>query len=145
MSLSASAPWRRFYGNMPCTIDYPRLTMYQLVAQTAKRVPNLCAYEFMNRKTSFSAFLRRIDRAAAALYALGIRKGDRVLVLPATVPVDNAVMVFQSEGEYYIRKIKLQDGNRALMQWYDYEPRSEVKSLKELTLVGRARRVEFDL
>ena len=54
-------------------------------------------------------------------------------------------MVFQSEGEYYIRKIKLQDGNRALMQWYDYEPRSEVKSLKELTLVGRARRVEFDL
>ena len=74
-----------------------------------------------------------------------IRKGDRVLVLPATVPVDNAVMVFQSEGEYYIRKIKLQDGNRALMQWYDYEPRSEVKSLKELTLVGRARRVEFDL
>ena len=71
--------------------------------------------------------------------------GDRVLVLPATVPVDNAVMVFQSEGEYYIRKIKLQDGNRALMQWYDYEPRSEVKSLKELTLVGRARRVEFDL
>ena len=74
-----------------------------------------------------------------------IRKGDRVLVLPATVPVDNAVMVFQSEGEYYIRKIKLQDGNRALMQWYDYEPRSEVKSLKELTLVGRAHRVEFDL
>ena len=86
MSLSASAPWRRFYGNMPCTIDYPRLTMYQLVAQTAKRVPNLCAYEFMNRKTSFSAFLRRIDRAAAALYALGIRKGDRVTICMPNTP-----------------------------------------------------------
>ena len=67
MPVSSSAPWRKFYGDMPYTINYPRITMYQLVAQTAKRVPGLCAYEFMNRKTSFSAFLRRVDRAAAAL------------------------------------------------------------------------------
>ena len=74
-----------------------------------------------------------------------IRKGDRALVLPATVPVDNAVMVFLAEGKYYLRKVKLQDGGRALMQWYDYEPRSEVVQLKSVTLVGRVRRVEFDL
>ncbi len=86
MSLSASAPWRNFYGDMPHTIDYPKLTMYQLVAQTARHVPSLCAYEFMNRKTSFSAFLHRIDRAAAALYALGIRKGDRVTICMPNTP-----------------------------------------------------------
>ncbi len=74
-----------------------------------------------------------------------IRKGDRVLVLPATIPVDNAVMVFLSEGAYFLRKVKLQDGGRALLQWYDYEPRGDVVPLKELTLVGRVRRVEFDL
>lgn len=74
-----------------------------------------------------------------------IRKGDRVLILPATVLVDNAVLLFQSEGLYYLRKVKIQDGGRVLLQWYDYEPHSEVVSAKQLTLVGRARRVEFEI
>ena len=43
MSLSANAPWRNFYGDMPSTIAYPKLTMYQLVAQPARHVPKLCA------------------------------------------------------------------------------------------------------
>ena len=74
-----------------------------------------------------------------------IRKGDRVLILPATVLVDNAVLLFQSEGLYYLRKVKIQDGGRVLLQWYDYEPHSEVVPAKQLTLVGRARRVEFEI
>lgn len=74
-----------------------------------------------------------------------IRKGDRVLILPATVLVDNAVLLFQSEGIYYLRKVKIQDGGRVLLQWYDYEPHSEVVPAKQLTLVGRARRVEFEI
>lgn len=74
-----------------------------------------------------------------------IRRRDRALVLPATVPVDDSIMVFLSEGKYYLRKIKLQDNGRALMQWYDYEPHSEVVMQKSVTLVGRVRRVEFDL
>ena len=86
MSLSANAPWRNFYGDMPSTIAYPKLTMYQLVAQTARHVPKLCAYEFMGKTVSYAAFLRRIDRAAAALYALGIRKGDRVTICMPNTP-----------------------------------------------------------
>lgn len=74
-----------------------------------------------------------------------IRKGDQALILPATVLVDNAIMLFQSEGQYFLRKVKIQDGGRVLLQWYDYEPRSEVVPAKQLTLVGRARRVEFEL
>ena len=74
-----------------------------------------------------------------------IRKSDRVLILPATVLVDNAVLLFQSEGLYYLRKVKIQDGGRVLLQWYDYEPHSEVVPAKQLTLVGRARRVEFEI
>ena len=74
-----------------------------------------------------------------------IRRRDRALVLPATVPVDDSIMVFLSEGKYHLRKIKLQDNGRALMQWYDYEPHSEVVMQKSVTLVGRVRRIEFDL
>ena len=72
-------------------------------------------------------------------------KNSALPILAATVLVDNAVMVFLNEGQYFLRKVKLQDGGRVLMQWYDYEPRSEVVPAKQLTLAGRVRRVEFDL
>ena len=49
MSLSASAPWLNYYGNTPKTIEYPHLTMYELVAQAAQKYPNNIAYEFMGK------------------------------------------------------------------------------------------------
>ncbi len=86
MSVSSSAPWLNFYGKISKTIDYPRQTMYQRIAQTAKEVPESAAYEFMGRQTSYAQFLQRIDRAARALYALGIRKGDRVTICMPNSP-----------------------------------------------------------
>ena len=84
--MTLKAPWLDFYGSMPKTIDYPSLTIYQLVAQTARTYPDLTAYEFMGRKTSYAVFLQRIDLAARALYALGIRKGDRVTICMPNTP-----------------------------------------------------------
>lgn len=86
MSISTSAPWLNFYGAMPHHIDYPRLTIYQMIRKTAETYPDYIAYEFMNRKTTYREFLNRIDRAARALYALGIRKGDRVTICMPNTP-----------------------------------------------------------
>lgn len=86
MSISSTAPWLNFYGKMPHSIDYPRLTMYQLIAQTGREHPDFIAYEFMNRTTSYREFLSRIDLAARALYTLGIRKGDRVTICMPNTP-----------------------------------------------------------
>ena len=86
MSISATAPWYAYYGQMPRTIDYPRTTLYQQVAKTAELCPNDTAYEFMNRRTSYAALLKRIDRAALALRQLGIGKGDRVTICMPNTP-----------------------------------------------------------
>ncbi len=84
--MTPSSPWLRFYGNMPHHIDYPDCTLSQLVLQSAKQYPKLCAYEFMGRKTSFSSFAERVERTARALYSLGIRKGDRVTICMPNTP-----------------------------------------------------------
>ena len=86
MSLSASAPWLRFYGDTPATLSYPDKTMYQLVAQTAEKYPNHTAYIFQGKKTSYAQFMHRIDAAARGLYASGIRKGDRVTICMPNCP-----------------------------------------------------------
>ena len=86
MSLSASAPWLAFYGNTPTSLSYPDKTMYQLLADTARQYPNHTAYVFQGKKTTYAAFLQRIDAAARGLYASGIRKGDRVTICMPNCP-----------------------------------------------------------
>ncbi len=86
MALSSSAPWVRFYGETPACLDYPRKTMYQLVAATARRYPDNDAYIFMGKHTKYSTFLQRINAAAQGLYHMGIRKGDKVTICMANTP-----------------------------------------------------------
>ena len=86
MGLSASSPWLNYYGNTPASLDYPHLTMYQMVAQAAKRKPNNTAYVFMGKKTTYQEFMQRIEAAAKGLYKMGIRKGDRVTICMANTP-----------------------------------------------------------
>ena len=47
MSLSSSAPWLKYYGNVPHHLSYPQKTIYQMVKAAAERNPKLPAYEFM--------------------------------------------------------------------------------------------------
>ena len=86
MSLSASAPWVAYYGDTPATIDYPDMTMYQLLRQTAQQYPNHVAYIFQGKKTTYTQFMSRIESAARGLTAMGITKGDKVTICMPNSP-----------------------------------------------------------
>ncbi len=86
MGISTNAPWTAFYGSTPVTIEYPQKTMYQMVAEAARQYPRNTAYIFQGKKTSFPAFLQRIEAAARGLYHMGIRKGDKVTICMANTP-----------------------------------------------------------
>ena len=86
MGLSASAPWRNYYGSTPASLDYPQLTMYQLLQQNSAQYPNNIAYTFMGKETSYAAFMTRIEAAAKGLVKLGITKGDRVTICMPNSP-----------------------------------------------------------
>ena len=86
MGISASAPWLKYYGNTPASLDYPHKTMYQMVAAAARRKPDHIAYVFMGKKTTYREFLGRIHAAAKGLYKMGIRQGDKVTICMANTP-----------------------------------------------------------
>ena len=86
MGLSANAPWTAFYGNTPTFLDYPQKTMYQMLLDTAQKYPENTAYVFMGKKTSYAAFMKRIEAAAKGLTAMGIGKGDRVTICMPNTP-----------------------------------------------------------
>jgi len=76
-------------------LDYPELTMYQMIAHTALQYPDKPAYEFNNAVTSFETFLKKIHRASFALLSLGVQPEEAVTVcmpnLPQTVDVFYAI------------------------------------------------------
>ena len=86
MGISASAPWTKYFGTTPTSLDYPHKTMYQLLSQTARQYPDYIAYVFQGKKTTYAQFMKRIDAAAKGLYTMGIRKGDRVTICMANTP-----------------------------------------------------------
>ncbi len=85
-------------------ISVPDATMYELVADAARRVPDATALIYFGRRISYRTLLADIDRCAAALTAHGILPGDSVTLSMPNVP--NAIVLF-----YALNRI----GARAVM------------------------------
>ena len=79
-------PWLKFYGNIPVTIDYPRVTMYEALMQTVGKYPDRIAYDFFDYTSTYRQFGDEIDICANALAAIGMKKGDRITISMPTSP-----------------------------------------------------------
>lgn len=67
-------------------LDYPELTMFQMVERIALQNPKATAYEFFGVKTDYRTFIKKIERAARAFSASGIRRGDAVTICMPNTP-----------------------------------------------------------
>ena len=86
MGISKTAPWVKYYGITPASLDYPHTTMYQQVMEAVRKYPDNIAYNFMGKQTTFRSFAARIDAAAKGLHAMGLRRGDRLTICMANTP-----------------------------------------------------------
>ncbi|MCF0141280.1 MAG: hypothetical protein HUJ78_04590, partial [Mogibacterium sp.] len=50
-------PWEKSLGEVPLTIDYFNGTMYEMVEEVANEQPDLIAFDFMGKSTSFGKML----------------------------------------------------------------------------------------
>jgi long-chain acyl-CoA synthetase len=74
-------PWLKFYEpHVPEHIDYPQITMPTVLEETARKYPDHTALIFKDAKLTYREVNEAVDRFAAALQGLGVKKGDRVAV-----------------------------------------------------------------
>jgi long-chain acyl-CoA synthetase len=84
--MAPARPWLRYYGDIPATLDYPQVTMDEALMRTVERCPDAVAFDFFGTTLTYRRFADAIERCAAALYAMGLRSGDRLTIAMPTCP-----------------------------------------------------------
>lgn len=126
-ALLKERPWLPFYDEgVPYTVAIPRVPLHQLLRSAAYRFPRHTALIFEGRRTQYRHLRAQVERLSGALRSLGIKAGDRVMLLLPNIPQlviafyatleVGAVAVFTlptTEPEELIREITL-TGTRLL-------------------------------
>ncbi len=79
-------PWLKYYGSIPQTIDYPRVTLCEALMQTAASSPKNIAWDFFDTTCTYKKFAGEVGRCADGLAAMGLKKGDRITISMPTSP-----------------------------------------------------------
>lgn len=80
-------PWLKSYGKFtPYTCPIPKQPLYKFLESAAKRVPKTTATLFYGSKLTYQQLNQRVNQFAHALHGLGIRPGDRVMVVLPNMP-----------------------------------------------------------
>ncbi|MBQ7053288.1 MAG: XRE family transcriptional regulator [Clostridia bacterium] len=80
-----------------------------------------------------------------SMRAMRIEKGDLVLIVPQTLPIDGAIMLVEYGAHRCLRRIKLLGNSNILLQSGDRELGAESVHISDVKLVGKAVRVEIAL
>ena len=86
MGMIVKTPWLSSMGDVPRKLEYFDGTMFEMVEKMADKYPNLTAFDFMGRATSYKKMVEEVERCAKALKTIGIRENDRVTIALPNCP-----------------------------------------------------------
>lgn len=80
-------PWLPYYDEgVPDTIAVPSVPLHYLLDSAARRFPGRTAIIFEGNRVTYRRLAEEANRFANALIRLGVRKGDRVMLIMPNVP-----------------------------------------------------------
>jgi long-chain acyl-CoA synthetase len=79
-------PWLAHYGDVPPTLDYPEVGLYEALRDAAAQRPAATAVDFLGSTLTYAELIEEIDRCAAGLAELGLGPGERITVSTPTCP-----------------------------------------------------------
>jgi long-chain acyl-CoA synthetase len=79
--------WCQQYDTgVPETFDIPSIPVFQFLSDTVRAYPDQTATQFFGKKITYHELEMKTNAFANALSQLGVRKGDRVLVMLPNIP-----------------------------------------------------------
>jgi long-chain acyl-CoA synthetase len=84
--LADARPWLKFYGDVPETLDYPAISLYEALVASAGLRPDATAVDFLGSPLNYRELADAVDSCASALADLGLAAGDRITISMPTSP-----------------------------------------------------------
>jgi len=72
--------------DVPRNLEYPKVPLHEILEKTAKEHPEKAAIAYLEKEITYAELNSLSDKFAAALAALGVKKGDRVAVFLPNIP-----------------------------------------------------------
>lgn len=86
-SIRVKRPWLAHYGaDIPATIPVPHQPLYKFLESAASWRPHAAAILYYGHKITYEDLNRQVNQFARALQKLGVKLGDRVLVVLPNTP-----------------------------------------------------------
>ncbi len=98
MSSKLKAPWYKYYKGVKEHLEYPDISVYELIKRRAESNPNYISYNYYGNQKTYKEFIEQIDECARAFKQYGIKKKDVISICMPNTP--EAIIAF-----YAINKI----------------------------------------
>ncbi len=80
-------PWLKSYGDYtPLTVPIPDQPLFKFIETAANWIPNRTATIFYGSKLTYSQLNKLVNQFAHVLHGLGVKKGDRVMIILPNTP-----------------------------------------------------------
>ncbi len=83
---SVPRPWLSFYGNVPASLDYPRISLFEAIERSVRRFPDRPAFHFLGTTNTYRQLGDAVGRFSRGLAAAGLKQGDRITIALPTCP-----------------------------------------------------------
>ena len=78
--------WYKFYENTPRHLDYPDISIFEMLEKNSLSRLNLIAYNYFGKKATYKKLFAEIEDCAKALMNTGIKENDRVTICMPNTP-----------------------------------------------------------
>jgi len=79
-------PWLDLYDGVPDNLDYYSGSLYDAIKESGDKYSNLTAYEYFAKRCSYKDFIKKVNKAAKSLKAMGIKENECVTICMPNMP-----------------------------------------------------------
>ena len=90
-------PWLDLYQGVPEKLDYYSGSLYDAVKESGTKYTSLTAYEYFGKRCNYKDLIKKIDRCAKALKALGVKENECVTICMPNTP-EGVVMFYAASS-----------------------------------------------
>ena len=83
---SIDKPWLQYYSEDVLSKEPFKGSMYEYMREATKNTGHKYCLNFFGKRISYQQFYKKIEDTAAALTALGVKRGDVVSICILTIP-----------------------------------------------------------